>query len=64
MYSWEIEELMKYRNYLIEVKEYIEICNYSPQIREIKYDSFNNQFMIETYDNYKVYFKVYKGDEK
>ena len=42
----------------------IEICNYSPQIREIKYDSFNNQFMIETYDNYKVYFKVYKGDEK
>lgn len=60
MYSFEIENLMKLKNYLISVKEYLQICNTSPQIREVKYDPYQDNFMIETDDNYKVYFKVKK----
>lgn len=60
MYSWEIKNLMELRNYLISVKEYLYICNNSPQIREVKYDPYQDNFMIETDDNYKVYFKVKK----
>jgi hypothetical protein len=62
MYSFEIENLMKLKNYLINVKEYLQICNTSPQIREVKYDPYQDNFMIETDDNYKVYFKVRKED--
>ena len=60
MYSWEIQNLLELRNYLISVKEYLYICNTSPQIREVKYDLYCDNFMIDTEDNYKVYFKVKK----
>lgn len=60
MYSWEIQQLMELKNYLINVKEYLKICDTSPQIREVKYDPYQDNFMIETDDNYKVYFKVRK----
>jgi glutaredoxin-related protein len=51
---------MELKNYLINVKEYLQICDTSPQIREVKYDPYQDNFMIETKDNYKVYFKVRK----
>lgn len=60
MYTWEIEQLMKLKNYLINVEEYLKICGTSPQIREVKYDPYQDNFMIDTDDNYKVYFKVKK----
>ena len=60
MYSWEIQQLMELKNYLISVEEYLRICGTSPQIREIKYDAFQDNFMIETDDRYKVHFKVKK----
>lgn len=62
MYSWEIQQLMELKQYLISVKEYLKICNTSPQIREVKYDPYNDNFMIDTDDNYKVYFKVKKEE--
>lgn len=60
MYTYEIDNLMKIKNYLISAREYLQICNTSPQIREVKYDPYQNNFMIETDENYKVYFKVKK----
>ena len=60
MYNWEIQNLMQLKNYLINVEEYLQICNTSPQIREVKYDPYQDNFMIETDENYKVYFKVKK----
>ena len=60
MFTWEIKNLMINNNYLIKSNEYISICKTSPQIREVKYDPYNDNFMIETEDNYKVYFKVKK----
>ena len=42
---------MELRNYLLTVKEYFNICDTSPQIVRVSYDSFNNEFSIYTNDN-------------
>ena len=63
MYSEEIEELLKLRNYLISVKEYIEIIK-SPQVNHIKYNPFNDYFDIWTDDRYYFKTKVRKENEK
>ena len=60
MFTWEIKNLMELRQYLITAQEYLTICKTSPQIREVKYDAFQDNFMIETDEDYKVYFKVKK----
>ena len=60
MYSFEIENLLKLRNYLISNKEYFEILNTSPQIKGVEYKPFENNFYLWTNDNYSARFKVYK----
>lgn len=60
MYSHEIQELLKVRNNLISVKDYIEICN-SPQVDHIKFD--NGLFKLWTTDNYKFVLKTRKENE-
>lgn len=62
MYSWEIEQLLKLKDYLISNKEYFEICNTSPQIKGIEYKPFENNFYMWIDDNYNFRFKVYKKD--
>jgi len=62
VYTFEIDNLLKAKKYLISAREYLQICNTSPQIREVKYDAFQDNFMIETDENYKVYFKVKKDN--
>lgn len=62
MYSWEISELLKLRNYLLSVKEYFAICDNSPQITRVSYNPYDNDFTIETSDRYKFKFKVKKED--
>lgn len=37
MYSNEIEQLLKFKNFLLTAKEYIKIIETSPQIDHIKY---------------------------
>lgn len=64
MYSWEIDQLMKLRNYLIESEEYYKILITSPQINHVKHTPENGNFLIETDDNYKVNFKVYRKEKK
>ena len=62
MYSWEIEQLLKLKDYLISNKEYFEICDTSPQIKGIEYNPFENNFYMWTDDNYNFRFKVYRKD--
>lgn len=57
MYSYEIEQLLKLRNNLVSIKEYLIITS-SPQIDHIKYD--NGLFYLWTNDNYKFVLKIRK----
>lgn len=57
MYSYEIENLLKLRNYLVSVQEYLDIIK-SPQIDHIKYE--NDTFNMWTNDNYNFTLKIRK----
>ena len=56
MYSHEIEEYLKIRDYLLTAKEYIKILQESPQIDHIICD--NGLFYLWTKDNYKFILKI------
>lgn len=58
MYSYEIENLLKLKSYLISVEEYFKICD-SSQVINIKYFK-DNTFEVWTNDNYYFKFKVLK----
>ena len=60
MYSWEIDNFFKSHNFCIEPCDYFKICNTSPQINFIKYDSFNNNFYISTNDGFNWTFILKK----
>lgn len=60
MYSHEIEELLKIRNYLISNIEYINMIDTSPQIDHVKYNPYSDDFEMWTNDNYYFKYKVYK----
>ena len=65
MYSYEIEKLLKEKKFLINYKEYLEICNTSPQIDHVLYNKESDDIDIWTNDNYhfKIRIKAYKMDE-
>ena len=50
-----LEELIKLRNYLISVKEYLKIVE-SPQVNHVKYE--NDEFTCWTSDNYVFKFRL------
>ena len=54
MYSHEIQELLRLKNNLITVRDYLRIIE-SPQINNIKFD--NEKFYIYTNDGYNFAFK-------
>ena len=58
MYSHEIDELLKIRNYVISTSEYFEILSTSPQITNVKYDTGNDTIQIKTEDSYDFKIKV------
>jgi hypothetical protein len=64
MYSHEIEQLLKIRNYLINSEEYLNIMKSSPQIDHVKYSSYTDEFETWTSDNYYWKYKVYIKDKK
>ena len=64
MYSNEIQSILEAHRYSLPSYLYIKICSTSPQISQIKYDSFSNDFQIWTYDNYYWKFTVYYSEEK
>lgn len=57
MYSYQIDELLRNKNYSIYIDDYKEIIN-SPQICHIKYDPWDDSFVINTDDRYSWRFKV------
>ena len=60
MYSHEVEQLLKIRNYLITYKEFIQITKSSPQINHIKYNPFEDNIEMWTTDNYYFTLKIKK----
>lgn len=64
MYSWEIQELMQLREYILEAQEYLRILNTSPQIYNVSYDAYNDLFHIGTDDNYDWNFRVYLKEKR
>lgn len=60
MYSHEIDQLLRLRNYLLTSKEYLEVVDPSKnsQISFVKYNSQNDNFEVNTTDNYNFKFKV------
>lgn len=60
MYSWEIHKILDEHNYSLPSSIYIEITKKSPQISYICYDTWADNYMIETYDGWSWMFKVYK----
>jgi hypothetical protein len=57
MYSYEIEKLIKLRNGLVTLKEYIEITK-SNQVDHVKYE--DDVFKIWTTDGYRFELKIIK----
>lgn len=62
MYSHEIENVMKSNNYNIKNILYSYICQTSPQINHIKYNSYEQCFEMWIKDNYYWKFKVNRED--
>lgn len=58
MYSYEIEQLLKLRSFLLTAKEYIKIIETSPQIDHIKYE--NDEIHIWTEDGHQFTLKIRK----
>ena len=61
MYSHEIEEYLKIRNYLLTAKEYIKILQNSPQINHVKYN--DEKITMWTEDNYKFTLRIRKEQQ-
>ena len=53
MYSYEIENYLKERNYKITPLEFMAIINTSPQIKQVLLENNNAIYTILTDDNYR-----------
>ena len=60
MYSWEIDNYLRDRNYVINKNEYMNIADVrlSSQISRVKYDAYSNSFYMETKDGYNWTFWI------
>ena len=59
MYSWEIEQFIKERNFRIGGDDLVFLVTPSnnPQVTSIRYDAFNNTYIMATSDNYCFFFQ-------
>ena len=59
MYSWEIEQFIKERNFRIGGDDlvYLVTPSNNPQVTSIRYDAFNNTYIMTTSDNYCFFFQ-------
>lgn len=62
VYSREIENILKSRNYNIDSDTYINICSTSLQITHVKYDPYGQYFEIWTNDDCYWKFNVYRKE--
>ena len=58
MYSWEIQNKLQKKNYILTGEEYIDICKNSSQISHVKYSGFDDTYEISTTDNYYWKFRL------
>lgn len=61
MYSYEIDQMFKSKNYNIDSDTYMHICGCSPQISTIIHEPYNDDYEIWTNDNFYWKFKVNKS---
>lgn len=64
MYSHEIAELLKLRQYVLDVKEYFNICDTSPQITRVTYNPYDDKIKVLTSDSYEFNFKIKRKEIK
>lgn len=60
MYSHEIEQFLKERNYEITPFEFVSIINTSPQIKQVLLEKNDAIYTIVTDDNYRRDIKIVK----
>ena len=60
MYSKEIDDFIKSRNYRLHGTDILKVisCEDNPQISEVKYDDGTKTYFVSTYDNYQFYFEA------
>lgn len=63
MYDWELKNYLNQKNNRLTAEEYLHICNTCPQLRRIKYDTFNDYFEAWSDDNNYFRFQVYRINE-
>lgn len=56
IYSYEIDQYLKIKKYVLSVSEYCEIVSSSPQINDVKYE--DGMFKLTTDDKYEFKVKV------
>jgi hypothetical protein len=59
MYTYQIKELFEREDYIIECEDWLYIFRHSPQIKEVDYNSDEDNYYMETYDGYSAIFRVY-----
>ena len=64
MYSYEIENYLKERNYKITPLEFMAIINTSPQIKQVLLENNNNIYTILTDDNYRRNVEIIQDPKK
>lgn len=64
MYTWEIGKILEENCNNIDSNTYSKICSESPQISEVKYDAWANNFTIKTNDSDTPFvFNVYPANK-
>ena len=60
IYSWEIDVYLRSKEWILTKQEYkyISDLNSSPQICRVSYNSYNNDFYMETTDGYNWIFRI------
>lgn len=64
MYSWEIVKLLELRQYVLDVKEYFNVCETSPQITRVTYNPYDDKIKVLTSDKYEFNFKIKRKEIK
>lgn len=57
MYSWQIDDLLRNKDYVVNISDYKNIVA-SNQICYIKYEPYDDSFVINTEDSYSWRFRV------
>lgn len=61
MYSYEIEKLLQEKQFVINIEDY-KLISDSTQVCFIKYDPWNDSFVVNTDDGYTWRFRVVNTD--